>query len=76
MSFLGRHRVPQPNGPQRPFFWPPRMGNAFGFEQNSYQQGMGAGPRFPRADTEEPLEETPVSPDPYKRGANIKDPRA
>ena len=69
MSYLGRPRVPQPNGPQRPFVRPPRMGNPFGFEQNSDQQGMGAGPRFPRPDREEQSQdERPVSQDPYKRG--------
>ena len=68
MSYSGRPRVPQPNGQQRPFFRPSRMGNQFGFEQNTYQQNIGAGPRFPRPDTEEPREERPVSPDPYKRG--------
>ena len=71
MSYLGRPRVPQPNGTQRPFFWPPRMGNPFRFEQNSYQQGMGPAPRFPRPDTEEPRNETPISPDPYRRGGKF-----
>ena len=47
------------------------MGNPFGFEQNTYQQNMGAGPSFPRPDSEEPREERHVSPDPYKRGGKF-----
>ena len=74
MSYSGRPRVPQLNGPQQSFFWLPRMGNPFGFEQNSYQQGMGPGPRFPRPDTEEPRNERTVSTDPYRRWANSTDP--
>ena len=71
MAYPGRPRGPQPNGPQRPFFRPPRMGNPFGFEENAYQSGMGAGQRFPRPDTEEPQDERPVSPDPYAKGGKF-----
>ena len=71
MSYSGRPRGPPPNGPQQQFFRPPRMGNPFGFGQNSYQQGMGTGQRFPRPDTDEPQNERPVSPDPYKKGGRF-----
>ena len=72
MAYPGRPRGPQPNGSQRPFFRPPRMGNTFGFEQNSQQQGMGNGQRFPRPPADEPpREERPPSPDPYKKGGKF-----
>ena len=72
MAYPGRPRGPQPNGTQRPFFRPPKMGNTFGFEQNSQQQGMGNGQRFPRPSTDElPREQRPPSPDPYARGGQF-----
>ena len=75
MAYQGRPRGPQPNGSQRPFFQPPRMGNTFGFEQNSHQQGMGNGQRFPRPPVDEPpREERPPSQDPYGRGGKFYQP--
>jgi hypothetical protein len=72
MAYPGRPQGPQPNGSQRPFFRPLRMGNPFGFEQNPNHQGMGNGQRFPRPQEEEPpRQQRPLSPDPYAKGGKF-----